>query len=78
MFRFILSMHPNEEDARDILQETSVALCRKIEEYDPDQPFLPWAFGFAYLEVLKQARVKPSRSASVESRAGESSGTGTA
>jgi RNA polymerase sigma-70 factor (ECF subfamily) len=54
IFRFILSVHPHEEDARDVLQETSVALCRKIEEYDPAQPFLPWAFGFAYLEVLKQ------------------------
>ncbi len=54
LFRFIFSVHPHEEDARDVLQETSVALCRKIEEYDPSQPFLPWAFGFAYLEVMKQ------------------------
>ena len=54
LFRFILSLHPHEEDARDVLQETSVALCRKIEDYDPVQPFLPWAFGFAFLEVLKQ------------------------
>lgn len=53
LFRFVLAMHPHEEDARDILQESSVALCRKIEDYDPKQPFLPWAFGFAYLEVLK-------------------------
>lgn len=53
LFRFILAMHPHEEDARDIVQECSVALCRKIDEYDPDQPFLPWAFGFAYLEVFK-------------------------
>ena len=54
IFRFIFSLHPHEEDARDILQETSVALCRKIEEYDPAESFLPWAFGFAYLEVMKQ------------------------
>lgn len=67
IFRFILSMHPNEEDARDILQETSVALCRKIVDYDPDQPFLPWAFGFAYLEVLKQ-REANSRGARLLSR----------
>jgi RNA polymerase sigma-70 factor (ECF subfamily) len=53
LFRFILAVHPHEEDARDILQESSVALCRKIEEYDPDKPFLPWAFGFAYVEVMK-------------------------
>jgi RNA polymerase sigma-70 factor, ECF subfamily len=53
LFRFIFAMHPHEEDARDILQEASVALCRKIEDYDLEQPFLPWALGFAYLEVMK-------------------------
>lgn len=53
LFRFIFAMHPHEEDARDILQEASVALCRKIEDYDLGQPFLPWALGFAYLEVMK-------------------------
>lgn len=67
MFRFILSLHPHEEDARDVLQETSVALCRKIVEYDPKQPFLPWAFGFAYLEVLKQ-RERNQRGARLLSR----------
>ena len=53
LFRFIFAMHPHEEDARDILQETSVALCRKIADYDLAQPFLPWALGFAYLEIMK-------------------------
>jgi RNA polymerase sigma-70 factor (ECF subfamily) len=54
LFRFIFALLPHEEDARDVLQETSIALCRKFEEYDPDKPFLAWAFGFAHLEVLKQ------------------------
>jgi RNA polymerase sigma-70 factor (ECF subfamily) len=54
LFRYIFALLPHEEDARDVLQETSVALCRKFAEYDPAQPFLPWAFRFAYLEVLKQ------------------------
>jgi len=67
IFRFILSLHPHEEDARDVLQETSVALCRKIMDYDPKQPFLPWAFGFAYLEVLKQ-RERNQRGARLLSR----------
>src|SRR5262245_54796489 len=53
LFRYIFSLLPHEEDARDVLQETSVALCRKFAEYDQSQPFLPWAFRFAYLEVLK-------------------------
>src|SRR5207248_128374 len=45
---------PHEEDARDVLQETSVALYRKFAAYDATKPFLAWAFRFAYLEVLKQ------------------------
>jgi RNA polymerase sigma-70 factor, ECF subfamily len=53
LFRFISAMHPHDHDAWDILQESSVALFNKNEEYDPTQPFLPWAFGFAYREVLK-------------------------
>src|SRR5947209_5596039 len=53
LFRFIFALLPHEEDARDVLQETSVAVCRKFFDYDVEQPFLPWAFGFAYLETLK-------------------------
>jgi RNA polymerase sigma-70 factor (ECF subfamily) len=53
LFRYIFALLPHEEDARDVLQETSVALYRKFAEYDPDKPFLAWAYRFAYLEVLK-------------------------
>ena len=54
LFRYVFALLPHEEDARDVLQETSVALCRKFADYDPDRPFLAWAFRFAHLEVLKQ------------------------
>ena len=54
LFRYIFSLLPHLEDARDALQETSVALYRKFSDYDPAKPFLAWAYGFAYLEVLKQ------------------------
>jgi RNA polymerase sigma-70 factor (ECF subfamily) len=54
LFRYIFALVPHEEDARDVLQETSVALCRKFADYDPSKPFLPWAFGFAQRECLKQ------------------------
>jgi RNA polymerase sigma-70 factor (ECF subfamily) len=54
LFRYVYALLPHEEDARDVLQETCVALYRKFEEYDPDKPFLAWAYCFAYLEVLKQ------------------------
>lgn len=54
LFRYIYALLPHEEDARDVLQETSVALCRKFADYDPSKPFLAWAYRFAHLEVLKQ------------------------
>jgi RNA polymerase sigma-70 factor, ECF subfamily len=53
LFRYIFALLPHAEDARDVLQETSVALYRKAAEYDPDKPFLAWAYGFALLEILK-------------------------
>jgi RNA polymerase sigma-70 factor (ECF subfamily) len=54
LFRYIFAQIPHEEDARDVLQETSVALYRKFADYDPAKPFLAWAYRFAHLEVLKQ------------------------
>jgi RNA polymerase sigma-70 factor (ECF subfamily) len=54
LFRYIYALLPHEEDAKDVLQETSVALYRKFADYDPQKPFLAWAYGFAHLEVLKQ------------------------
>jgi RNA polymerase sigma-70 factor (ECF subfamily) len=54
LFRYIFALLPHEEDARDVLQETSVALYRKFADYDPSKPFLAWAYRFAYLEILKQ------------------------
>lgn len=61
LFRYIFSLVPAEADARDILQETSLALFRKFDQYDTARPFLPWAYRFAYLEVCKH-REKATRS----------------
>src|SRR6185295_216694 len=54
LFRYIYALIPHEEDARDVLQETSVSLYRKFADYDGSKPFLAWAYGFAYVEVMKQ------------------------
>lgn len=54
LFRYVFALLPSEADARDVMQETSLALVRKFDQYDPTKPFLPWAYRFAYLEVLKQ------------------------
>jgi RNA polymerase sigma-70 factor, ECF subfamily len=54
MYRHIFALLPNAEDARDVLQETAVALFRKFIDFDESKPFLPWAYRFAELEVMKQ------------------------
>ena len=61
LFRYIFSLVACEADARDILQETSLALYRKFDAYDTARPFLPWAYRFAYLQVQKH-REKAARS----------------
>lgn len=61
LFRYIFSLVGCEADARDILQETSLALYRKFDAYDASRPFLPWAYRFAYLQVQKH-REKSARS----------------
>ena len=40
LLRFILVTVPNRADARDILQECSVALWRRFTHYDSDRPFV--------------------------------------
>jgi RNA polymerase sigma-70 factor (ECF subfamily) len=53
LLRYILMLTGRLEDAQDVMQETSVALLRKIGEYDDTRPFMPWARRFAYYEVLR-------------------------
>jgi RNA polymerase sigma-70 factor, ECF subfamily len=36
----------------DVLQDTNVALWSRIQDFDFQRPFLPWAYGFAYQRVL--------------------------
>ncbi len=61
LFRYIFCLVACDADARDILQETSLALYRKFDQYDLSRPFLPWAYRFAYFQVQKH-REKSARS----------------
>jgi len=53
MLRSILVSVPHQADAREILQETAVALWRQFETYDAGRPFLNWAMGFARIETRR-------------------------
>jgi RNA polymerase sigma-70 factor, ECF subfamily len=53
MLRSILVLVPNRADAREIMQETAVALWRLFASYDPQRPFVNWAMGFARIETRR-------------------------
>jgi len=63
LLRFILPLVPCHSDALDVLQETVVQLWEKLSLYDSDQPFEPWARGFAYTQVLKFRKLRQRRHA---------------
>ena len=47
IFRYVAVLVPNVADAEDIVQQTALALWEKLDAYDPNQPFTPWACRFA-------------------------------
>lgn len=58
VLRYVMSMVPNIDDARDIVQETAIDLWKKIGKYDPALPFTPWACRFAAIQVQRHRRQK--------------------
>ncbi len=53
LYAYILSLFPNPAEAQYILQETAVALWAKADQYEMDEPFMPWAARFAWNQVRK-------------------------
>jgi RNA polymerase sigma-70 factor, ECF subfamily len=53
IYAFIVSVLPNLTDADDILQETSLILWKKFDQFRPGTDFVAWACRTAQFEVLK-------------------------
>src|SRR5579862_6568829 len=53
LFRYVAALVPNVADAEEIVQQTAVALWKKFDQFDPAQPFTPWACRFA-INFVKQ------------------------
>ena len=56
IFRYVAALAPKAADAQDIVQQTAIALWRKFDQYDPAQPFTPWACRFALYEARQFLR----------------------
>ncbi len=52
IYAYILTIHPNRVAAQDILQETNIVLCRKLDEFEPGTNFKAWAFRIAYWQTM--------------------------
>ncbi len=61
VFGYIYTLVPDRHDAEDILQETSVVICEKFDQFRPGSDFVAWACQIAYWEV-RRARQKYARS----------------
>jgi len=52
LFAYVFSLVGDRNRAADIVQETNLVLWRKIDQFDGEKPFLPWAFTVARYQVL--------------------------
>lgn len=52
LLAYILTLHPNRNEAQDILQETNVVLWQKVGDFQAGTNFKAWAFRIAYLQTL--------------------------
>jgi RNA polymerase sigma-70 factor (ECF subfamily) len=56
IYAFIGSLLPQQAELDDIYQQTCLLLWQKRDQYDPNRPFLPWAYGFARNEIFSFLR----------------------
>src|SRR5215216_3532228 len=61
IFSYIYTLVPRRHDAEDLLQETSVVICEKFDEFKPGTDFVAWACQIAYWRI-RYSRQKYARS----------------
>ena len=61
IFAYIYTLVPDRHDAEDLLQETSVVICEKFDDFTPGTDFVAWACQIAWWRI-RYARQKFARS----------------
>jgi RNA polymerase sigma-70 factor, ECF subfamily len=61
IFGYIHTLVPSRHDAEDILQETSLIIVEKFDQFTPGTDFVAWACQIAYWQV-RAARTRFARS----------------
>jgi RNA polymerase sigma-70 factor (ECF subfamily) len=52
IYAYVMTMMFGDSAAADVLQDANLHLWAQADQYDPERPFLPWAFGFARQRVM--------------------------
>lgn len=52
LYGYVYSLLGDHSRTADVVQETNLVVWRKLDEFQPDKPFLPWAFAIARFQVL--------------------------
>ena len=61
IFSYIYALVPDRYDAEDLLQETSLVICEKFDQFDEGTDFVAWACQIAYWRI-RYSRQKFARS----------------
>ena len=61
IFAYIYTLVPDRHDAEDLLQETSLVICEKFDEFAPGTDFVAWACQIAWWRI-RYSRQKFARS----------------
>lgn len=61
IFSYIYTLVPNRHDAEDLLQETSLVICEKFDDFEEGTDFVAWACQIAYWRI-RYSRQKFARS----------------
>jgi RNA polymerase sigma-70 factor (ECF subfamily) len=51
IYAYVATLLPNRADAEEVFQQTSLALWKKWQQFDPSRDFVRWACGMAHNEV---------------------------
>jgi RNA polymerase sigma-70 factor (ECF subfamily) len=58
LYAYINTLLVGDIATSDVLQDTNLDLWKRLEDYDFNRAFLPWAYGFAYQRVLAYRKTR--------------------
>jgi RNA polymerase sigma-70 factor (ECF subfamily) len=58
LYAYINTLLVGDTATADVLQDTNLDLWKRLDDFDFDRPFLPWAYGFAHQRVLAYRKTR--------------------